>query len=469
MNVMRRRMIVSITLILSMSNALGALAQSADLEQHLREYLQAHYANRDFMGEVMIADDNQILAHVTLGMADIESQRLHQSGDIYHVASLTKQFTGAAIALLVSRGQLSLDDTLGKLLPDFSAKILGSSDVSVRMLAQHEAGIPDYNGFPEYALNSQTAMTLDDILDWITNNVSKIEPAGYNYSNSHFALLARIIEIASGQGYREFTRTELFLPAGMTNTDHYRAEEVITGRSAGYDPGHGNDLVNAPVLDNSMKFGSGSLHTTVPDLLAWHRALRNNMVLDSDAQAIYLRASENGYALGVGIATDAATGQRVASHDGKSPGASAYIKRWLDDGRVMIVLSNVNSGVLNQMKDDLTRLMDDEEVESPQPRRIRTVTEEALRVLVGHYRFPPQTDIRIVQQNGGLSLYWGNSGLVQHLAPLADSDWFYMGTRGDRIRFRYSGDGEVSGLEYDWGGGVEFCERLMDKTAESQP
>lgn len=94
------------------------------------------------------------------------------------------------------------------------------------------------------------------------------------------------------------------------------------------------------------------------------------------------------------IATDAATGQRVASHDGKSPGVSAYIKRWLDDGRVLIVLSNVNSG------------------------------------------------------------------LVQHLAPLADSDWFYMATRGDRIRFRYGGDGDVTGLEYDWGGGVEFCPRL---------
>jgi len=447
---------VSALLLFLLSTEL-ATAQSESMQQQLDNYLQAHYQNHDFMGEVLIADDDQILAHSLIGMADIEGGRKHQSGDIYHVASLTKQFTGAAIALLAQRGQLSLDDNLGTLLPDFAARITGADSITVPMLAQHEAGIPDYNGFPEYALNSQRFMTLDEILAWISNNVRSIEPQGYDYSNSHFAVLARIIEVASGQNYRSFMREEVFLPAGMNSTDHYRAEEVVSGRSHGYDPGHHNNLVNAPILDNSMKLGSGSLHTTAQDLLAWHRALREYRVLDRETQAIYLQASSHDYALGVGVALDEISGQRVASHDGKSPGVGAYIKRWLDDGRVLIMLSNINSGVLNQMKADLTRLANNQPVELPERRVLRSVSESELSTMTGYYQFPPQTPIRITQQSGGLSLYWGNSGQVQHLAPLAGSDWFLMGTRGDRIRFRFDRDGSVDGLEYDWGGGVEFC------------
>lgn len=432
-------------------------ALSDDLTEQLTEYLAAHHANNDFMGEVLIARGDQLLAHAVVGMADIESGRPHQPGDVYHVASVTKQFTGAAIALLAARGQLTLDSTLAEWLPEFVAGIDGTADVTVGMLARHEAGIPDYNGFPEYAINSQRTMTLDNILEWISDNITSISPGAYDYSNSHFAILARIIEVASGSDYREFMRNNVFEPAGMLNTDNYRAEEIVPRRSAGYDPGHSGNLVNAPMLDNSMKLGSGSLHTTAYDLWAWHKALLDDRVLDTAAQSVYLQTSNHAYALGIGVVTEAETGQRVTSHDGKSPGVGAYFKRWLTDGRVLIMLANVNSGALNTLKTDLTRLADGLDVELPERRQYRDIRIEELAAFQGTYLFAPDTQIRIAQQPQGLSLYWGNSGLVQHLAPLAHSDWFHMGSRGDRIRFQRNDIGEVTGLDYDWGGGIEFC------------
>lgn len=436
------------------------LVADPDLQQRLTAYLEAHEANNDFMGEVLVADADRILARAVVGMADIESSRPHRPGDVYGVASITKQFTGAALALLASRGTLSLDDTVERWLPAFAARIPGMNAVTLRMLAQQEAGVPDYNDFPDYALLSRRNLSLDEVLDWIAMHTDSVTPGqGYDYSNSHFAILARVIEKASGKPYRRFMREEIFNPAGMYSSDHYRAEEIVMQRVSLYDPGQHGNLVNSPVLDNAMKLGSGSLYTTADDLLRWHRALLQQRILSAEAQALYLAPSRADYGLGAGVRMDALSGQLIADHDGKAPGIAAYFKRWLADGRVLIVLSNVNSGVLNQMKSDLSRLIAGEDVVPPAKREYRTLSQTLLSAAPGDYVFPPTTPIRITQELDGLSLYWRDSGLVQHLAPLADSDWFLMGSRGDHIRFHQNGDGEVTGLDYDWGGGVEFCER----------
>ncbi|MCP5345927.1 MAG: serine hydrolase domain-containing protein [Gammaproteobacteria bacterium] len=428
------------------------------LQERIYRYLVAHEVNNDFMGEVLVADSERILARVLVGMADIESGRPHRPGDVYGVASVTKQFTGAAIALLVSRGVLSLDDSVADWLPTFTTRVSGMEHVTIRMLAQQEAGVPDYNDFPDYAQFSRRQVNLDEVLDWIAQNTSSISPGtGYDYSNSHFAILARIIEEASGESYRQFMREHIFNPAGMLSSGHYRAEEIVMQRVSLYDPGQHGDLVNAPVLDNSMKLGSGSLYTTADDLLSWHRSLLKERVLNAQTQELYLEPSGERYAMGVGVRMDALSNQLITDHDGKAPGIAAYYKRWLGDGKVLILLSNVNSGVLNQMKSDLSHLIAGEEVAMPQKREYREIEKALLTEAPGNYLFPPTTPIRIAQELDGLSLYWRESGLVQHLAPLADSDWFLMGSRGDKVRFHRNPDGEIDGMEYDWGGGFEFC------------
>lgn len=440
--------------------ASAAAQTDSNLQMALDAYLNAHYQNQDFMGEVLIADTDSIIAHSIVGMADIESQRPHAANDIYHVASLTKQFTGAAIAVLVSRGQLSLNSTLGELLPDFAAGISGAADISVLQLARHEAGIADYNNFPDYARMSRSAVTLDEVLAWIDQHVSQAEPGAYRYSNSHYAILARIIEQVSGMSYTDFMQQTLFEPAGMHHSGHFRAEDIVPGRVAGYDPGHGLSLVNAPVLDNSMKLGSGSLHTSAFDLLNWHRALQRHDVLDEKTQALYLTPGAHDYAMGISVGKDSSTGETVVHHDGKSPGVAAWFKRWPESGKVLIVLSNVNTGVLNRMKTDLTELVNGKPIDPPALREIRALDKQLAEAAPGTYQFPPATRIGITRSQDGLTLYWGDGGLPQHLIPLADSDWFLMGSRGDRIRFVSNSQGEINELEYDWGGGIERCPRL---------
>jgi CubicO group peptidase (beta-lactamase class C family) len=425
------------------------------LQRTLRGYLEAHEANGDFMGEVIVADRSRILARVVIGMADIESARAHAPGDVYHVASLTKQFTGAAIAVLEGDGTLQLDDILAEYIPDFP----NASEITLRALAQQTAGVPDYNDFDDYGTRLYSTMSLDEIVAWVGDNVGEFVPnGGHSYSNSHYALLAKVIEVASGMRYEDFLRQRILKPAGMRSSGNFGAE-IVPRRVEGYDPGPDGTLINAPEPRNSIKLGSGSLYTTGPDLVRWHRALLGEKLLDADGLALYLNSSEHGYAMGNSVWRDQSSGKRYSAHDGKAPGGFAYMRRWLDEGIALIVLSNVNSGQLNRLKADLSAIVNGTVVKAPEPIHFRKLANgEATRV-TGRYLFPPDSKIRIATNAGSLVLYWRDTGLAQYLTPLAESDWFYMRSRGERVRFIFDDDGRATALEYDWGGGVQRCER----------
>jgi hypothetical protein len=136
------------------------------------------------------------------------------------------------------------------------------------------------------------------------------------------------------------------------------------------------------------------------------------------------------------------------------------MKRWLDSKQVLIVLSNVNSGQMNRMKGDLTRLVSGEPVELPKLRKVRRLKEGEAEPLLGQYLFPPDNKIRIADLNGGLVLYWRDTGLAQYLVPLADSEWYFMPSRAERVRFTRNPEGQVVALEYDWGHGIQECLRV---------
>jgi CubicO group peptidase (beta-lactamase class C family) len=372
---------------------------------------------------------------------------------------VTKQFTGAAIAKLADEGKLDLDTPIAAFFPDFPH----AREITVRALVNQEAGIPSYNDFADYEAQSHRELSVAQLVDWIAAGAGDFKPnPGYAYSNSHFALLARIIELVTGQSYPDYLRAAILAPAGMADTDNYSNSQIVVGRVRGYDPGPNGTLVNAPSIDNSIRLGSGSLSTTSDDLVRWNRALQGDDVLSEAAKAIYLAPRESGYAMGISVGKDEATGERIAAHDGKVPGAFAYMKRWLDSGRALIVLSNVNSGQMNRFKTDLTRIVDGETVPLPERRRTRKLHPGEAAALVGHYLFPPAIDIRIATRDDSLVLYWRDTGLAQYLVPLEGSDWYYMPSRAERIRFVRNAEGVVESLDYDWGNGIQSCKRLAN-------
>src|ERR1700722_15329921 len=211
--------------------------------------------------------DGQIVYEHGYGMANLNDDVSITPETVFHVASMSKQFTGASILLLAQQGKLSLDDDVHKYipeLPDFGERI------TLRHLLHHTSGLRDQWSLLGLAgwRYLQELITDGDVMAVLARQRALNFKPGekYMYSNSGFTLLAIIVKRVSGLSLREFTTRNIFEPLGMTHT-HFRDdhEEVIKHDALGYE----QDDKAKPFrmsLTNFDTAGATSLHTTVEDL-----------------------------------------------------------------------------------------------------------------------------------------------------------------------------------------------------------
>ncbi len=179
---------------------------------------------------------DRIMHRGAYGMANLDHDVKLTPSSVFHVASVSKQFTAAAILLLAADGKLSLDDDVRKFvpeLPDFKQRI------TIRQLAHHTSGIRDQWDLLGLAgwRYSRDLITDDDVLQILAKQKDLNFAPGerHLYSNSGYTLLAVIVGRASGKTFREFTTERIFKPLGMTST-FFRTNfnEVVRGQAYGY-------------------------------------------------------------------------------------------------------------------------------------------------------------------------------------------------------------------------------------------
>ena len=184
-----------------------------------------------------IYKDGTILYKHGYGMANLNDDVTITPQTVFHVASMSKQFTAASILLLQQQGKLSIDDDVHKYipeLPDFGEHI------SLRHLMHHTSGMRDQWSLLELAgwRYSQDLITDDDVMSVLVHQKALNFKPGekYMYSNTGFTLLAIVVKRVSGTSFREFTDKNIFQPLGMIHT-HFRDdhEEVIKHDALGYD------------------------------------------------------------------------------------------------------------------------------------------------------------------------------------------------------------------------------------------
>ena len=212
--------------------------------------------------------DDRIVHAGAYGMANLDHDVRLTPKSIFHVASVSKQFTAAAILLLAQDGKLSVDDEVRKFipeLPEFGPKI------TIRHLIHHTSGIRDQwdlLGFAGWRY-SRDLITDDDVLTLLSRQKDLNFAPGerHLYSNSGYTLLAIIVSRASGKSFRQFTTERIFAPLDMTNT-HFRDNfnEIIKNQAYGYAAGPSFRLS----VTNFDTAGATSLMTTAEDLAKWH-------------------------------------------------------------------------------------------------------------------------------------------------------------------------------------------------------
>ncbi|HET6252804.1 MAG TPA: serine hydrolase domain-containing protein [Puia sp.] len=228
-----------------------------------------------------------IIYQNTAGLAGQNSATPLDSTSNFRMASVTKQFTAMAILLLERDHRLTLDDPIGRWLPELPATV--GHHVLIRHLLTHSSGIEDYESLLP---DTRTTQVLDaDVLQLLSRHDTTYFPPGtrFRYSNSGFCLLALIIERASHETYAAFIKAHIFLPLHMDHSTVYEKDRPIFHRAMGFARDNTGAIIPRDQSITSATKGDGGVYTSLVDYRKWIRALQQNRLLDLSATLKRLR------------------------------------------------------------------------------------------------------------------------------------------------------------------------------------
>lgn len=306
---------------------------------------------------VLVARGDSVVFARGYGLADVEHAVPVTPATSFRLASVSKQFTAAAILTLVEAGTLDLDDRLGDLLPDVPAY---ARDVRVRHLLTHTSGLPDY----EALLGSDDGPQVRDrgVLHLLHEAKALHFPPGtsWRYSNSGYALLALLVEAASGESFAQYLREKVFDPADMaTAVAHVEGVDTVVHRAYGYS-GHSGAWRRTDQSRTSAVLGDGGIYASAEELAQWSAALDRHTVLRAatfeTATTPARLASGEAAAYGFGWFLDTHRGHRRQRHEGDSIGFRTAIQRYPDQHLTVVVLVNRGQAPIDALSDGVANI-----------------------------------------------------------------------------------------------------------------
>lgn len=446
-----RRVITHATLVVLLSVAvLSQTAPPSEIADRITAYLAPFAETGNFSGAILVARRGQILFRRAYGMANYELQVPNTPETCFHIASVSKPFTAAAILQLQEQGRLDISDHLSRFVPDYP----NGDKITLDNLLTHTSGIPNVNNLPDYDLFARAPHTLPELIAKFANLPLDFQPGtSYRYSNSNYNLLALILEKVSGESYGEYIKKHILDAAGMRSAGHDGdALRLISSAAAGYEPYGVSGYEKAPYLDWSNKIGNGSLFSTIDDLYLFDRALKGDSILKSTTrQKYYVESKGNRY----GWFTRRSHGRIVMSSNGRSPGFTAELDRYPADDVTIIVLSNSYATTSQDpIADALAAIVFAEQAPSVPPMRSVSVPEKLLISYAGQYQFGqdyfvPDAKIALTSEGGFLLLQ--STGFRTVLIPLSPTEFLerslfahvvFSASRngaGESFTFKYSG------------------------------
>jgi CubicO group peptidase (beta-lactamase class C family) len=286
---------------------------------------------------VAVLQDGVPIFRCAYGLADIESRLAATTATNYRLASLTKQFTSAAILLLAEQERLSIDDPVRKWLPTLPD---AADAIVIRHLLTHTSGLVDYEGLIPDGTSAQLRDA--DVLGLLEAENRGYFPAGtgYRYSNSGYSLLALVVERASGVDFASFLRQRIFQPLGMQNTVAFEAgKSEIAHRAFGHSATRQSWTRTDQSL-TSATLGDGGIYSSIDDLAKWDAALGGGRLL----RPASLRLAFQPAAQTDDPAVQYGFGWRISGetrwHSGETIGFRNVLVRYLERRLTVIVLTN---------------------------------------------------------------------------------------------------------------------------------
>ena len=301
---------------------------------------------------LLVIRDNTTILQRNYGVADLHSGQKIDERTNFRLASLTKQFTAMAVMLLVHDGKIRYEESLSDVLPEFCTY---GQTITIRNLLNHTAGLVDYEDIMARPYGGNLPGTIPQIRDAGVSTLLQKEksttfPPGshWHYSNSAYAVLAMIVEQASGKPFGQFLHDRVFEPLGMTETIAFeKGKNQVANRAYGNSKSGGHWL-QTDQSPTSAVLGDGGIYSSLRDLGRWDRALSQHKLLSAAAmqpaltpvQVSVQGPDDRPAAYGFGWFLDAYKGHKRMWHYGETVGFRTAIQRFPEDRLTVIVLCN---------------------------------------------------------------------------------------------------------------------------------
>ena len=328
------------------------VATDADEAERLAavdRWLDEQFEQHKFNGGVLVVRDGQVLLSKTCGYTDHTATQRLNDHSAFQLASVSKQFTAAAVLRLAEMRRLNLDDPVAKHLDGFI-----SDQVTIRHLLNHTSGIPDVymDLAEEHRSELDKILTIGDVVALVKKYGESERPPGdaMEYSNTNYVLLAGIVEAASGMSFEQFMHKELFEPLGMRDT---RVWNLVSADRSAHQAGDfeqfNEDMspLEVPWIDGVA--GDGAVFCSLHDFVIWDKFWEGNqLIADTLLEQAVTPArlndgTESNYGFGWVIA-----GKRHW-HNGSWLGARTLIVRYPENRFCLVVLDNSSNPRVDQI------------------------------------------------------------------------------------------------------------------------
>ncbi|HEX8565150.1 MAG TPA: serine hydrolase domain-containing protein [Pyrinomonadaceae bacterium] len=414
----------------------AAFAQKAKIDL-INKFAAAKHKYHNFNGNILVAEKGQIIYKKSFGLADFKNKKPLTDDSVFNIASISKQFTAAAVMLAVERGLLSLDDSLAKYFPEIPYEA-----ITVRQMLTHTSGLPEQNELMFKHWNSADPISNKDMVEYLIKYKPEtaFKPGeSFKYCNTNYSLLAMIVEKVSGQTFQDFVTKDIFEPLGMKQTRFLNPQprnyKTIPNQTENYIadtegkeyllPQEIREYRNAVALTGLV--GAGNIHSTASDLLKWQASLKTTKILKRESieqmESPQVKANVDGSdAYGYGLAIKSIYGDTKIFHYGGTLGFWNSLQHFKLADRTIIVLTNNESekGLTNA----IAAILFDQPVALPSKHLEVKLTSAQLNKFVGAYEVNGNFAFAVENRNGKLYRVV-KSGEPKELKPESKTKLFY--------------------------------------------
>jgi CubicO group peptidase (beta-lactamase class C family) len=293
---------------------------------------------------VMVIKDGKVVLERSYGLANLATGEKVTPDTNFRLASVTKQFTAAAVSILAKQKKLAYGDLITKYFPELAEIAHG---VTLKHLLTHTSGLPEYDRLlPD---NDKTQISDRDVLKLLLKQKPIEGKPGtrYAYNNTGYALLALVIEKVSKKSFADFLQQNIFSPLGMTSTLVYSKTAAIAHRAYGYS-GEYDSFAAADQARDTAVLGDGGVYSSTRDLAKWISGLENNTVLDAkqlaECTSEAVKTTTPGLSYGLGWRITDFNGEKLVFHTGTTSGFKNVVM-WVPSRKLaVVVLTNRKQG-----------------------------------------------------------------------------------------------------------------------------